>query len=56
MIKAQGMQRVVVTGMGIVSCLGNTLDTVSAALKAGRSGLTRSHRRYGDLRECPLGK
>ncbi|GGD61603.1 3-oxoacyl-ACP synthase [Caballeronia grimmiae] len=35
------MQRVVVTGMGIVSCLGNTLDTVSAALKAGRSGLTR---------------
>jgi len=41
MNKAQGMQRVVVTGMGIVSCLGNTLDIVSAALKAGRSGLTR---------------
>jgi 3-oxoacyl-[acyl-carrier-protein] synthase I len=31
------LQRVVVTGMGIVSCLGNTLDGVSAALRAGRS-------------------
>jgi 3-oxoacyl-[acyl-carrier-protein] synthase-1 len=35
------MSRVVVTGMGIVSCLGNTLDDVSAALRAGRSGITR---------------
>jgi 3-oxoacyl-[acyl-carrier-protein] synthase-1 len=33
------MRRVVVTGMGIVSCLGNTLDTVSSALRAGRSGI-----------------
>lgn len=41
MKKAHGMQRVVVTGMGIVSCLGNTLDTVSAALKAGHSRITR---------------
>lgn len=41
MKKAHGMQRVVVTGMGIVSCLGNSLDTVSAALKAGRSRITR---------------
>lgn len=32
-------ERVVVTGLGIVSCLGNTLDTVSAALRDGRSGL-----------------
>ncbi len=29
-----------VTGMGIVSCLGNTLDTVAAALREGRSGLS----------------
>ncbi|HXZ09346.1 MAG TPA: beta-ketoacyl synthase N-terminal-like domain-containing protein [Paraburkholderia sp.] len=35
------MSRVVVTGMGIVSCLGNTLDEVSAALRAGRSAITR---------------
>lgn len=35
------MQRVVVTGMGIVSCLGNTLDDVSAALRAGRSRIER---------------
>ncbi|KAB0643703.1 beta-ketoacyl synthase N-terminal-like domain-containing protein [Burkholderia latens] len=33
--------RVVVTGLGIVSCLGNSLDDVSAALRAGRSGVTR---------------
>lgn len=35
------LQRVVVTGMGIVSCLGNTLDAVSAALRAGRSRIER---------------
>ncbi|QDW66922.1 beta-ketoacyl-ACP synthase I [Luteimonas granuli] len=34
------MRRVVVTGMGIVSCLGNTLDEVSRALREGRSGIT----------------
>ncbi|MCB1623513.1 MAG: beta-ketoacyl-ACP synthase I, partial [Pseudomonadales bacterium] len=33
------MRRVVVTGMGIVSCLGNDLETVSSALAAGRSGI-----------------
>ncbi len=33
------MRRVVVTGMGLVSCLGNDLDTVSGALREGRSGL-----------------
>ncbi|MEX3895286.1 beta-ketoacyl synthase N-terminal-like domain-containing protein [Paraburkholderia sp. BR10954] len=36
-----GLQRVVVTGMGIVSCLGNTLDGVSTALRAGRSRIER---------------
>jgi 3-oxoacyl-[acyl-carrier-protein] synthase-1 len=35
------LQRVVVTGMGIVSCLGNTLGDVVAALRAGRSRVER---------------
>ncbi|PPT77429.1 beta-ketoacyl-[acyl-carrier-protein] synthase I [Xanthomonas arboricola pv. populi] len=34
------MRRVVVTGMGITSCLGNDLDTVSSALRESRSGIT----------------
>ncbi len=33
------MRRVVVTGMGIVSCLGNDQDSVSRALRDGRSGI-----------------
>jgi len=33
------MKRVVVTGMGIVSCLGNDMTTVLAALKQGKSGI-----------------
>ncbi len=33
------MKRVVVTGMGIVSCLGNDIATVLDALKTGRSGV-----------------
>jgi 3-oxoacyl-[acyl-carrier-protein] synthase-1 len=33
-------RRVVVTGMGLVSCLGNDMATVSAALRAGRSGIS----------------
>ena len=33
------MRRVVVTGFGITSCLGNDADTVSSALRAGRSGI-----------------
>ncbi|RAU17396.1 beta-ketoacyl-ACP synthase I [Nitrincola tibetensis] len=33
------MRRVVVTGMGIVSCLGNDTDTVLDSLKEGRSGI-----------------
>lgn len=34
------MKRVVITGAGIVSCLGNDLQTVKDALQNGRSGLT----------------
>lgn len=36
------MRRVVVTGMGIVSCIGNNVDEVLSSLKAGRSGITFS--------------
>lgn len=34
------MRRVVVTGLGIVSSIGNTAGEVTASLKAGRSGIT----------------
>ena len=33
------MKRVVITGMGIVSCLGNDVDTVLDSLKNGKSGI-----------------
>jgi len=34
------MRRVVVTGMGIVSCLGNTQESVLESLRLGKSGIT----------------
>jgi 3-oxoacyl-[acyl-carrier-protein] synthase I len=36
------LPRVVVTGMGITSCLGNTLDEVKASLHEAKSGITFS--------------
>ena len=33
------MRRIAITGMGITSCLGNDLDSVSRALREGRSGI-----------------
>lgn len=39
---AAGDRRVVVTGMGITSCLGNTLDEVADSLENGKSGITFS--------------
>lgn len=33
------LRRVVITGMGIISCIGNDRDTVAANLKAGHSGI-----------------
>ncbi len=36
------MRRVVITGIGIVSCIGNDKDTVLESLKKGRSGITFS--------------
>ncbi|MCB1721561.1 MAG: beta-ketoacyl-ACP synthase I, partial [Alphaproteobacteria bacterium] len=34
------MRRVVITGIGIVSCIGNNQEEVLASLKAGKSGIT----------------
>jgi 3-oxoacyl-[acyl-carrier-protein] synthase-1 len=34
------MRRVVITGMGIVSCLGNTAEAVTRALRHGKSGIS----------------
>ena len=42
------MRRVVVTGMGLVSCLGNTLEAVSASLRDARSGI-RDIPEYAEL-------
>lgn len=33
-------KRVVITGMGIISCIGNDVETVLSSLKAGKSGIT----------------
>ncbi|MBN8521285.1 MAG: beta-ketoacyl-ACP synthase I [Alphaproteobacteria bacterium] len=41
-------KRIVVTGLGIISCIGNDKDTVLAALKAGKSGLSFSQE-YADM-------
>lgn len=41
MARTVELQRVVVTGMGLVSCLGNSLDGVAQALREGRSGISR---------------
>ena len=37
-----GTRRVVVTGMGVVSCLGNSKNAVDESLRAGRSGIRAS--------------
>lgn len=49
-------RRVVVTGMGIVSCIGNDLDVVEQSLRLGRSGLKFSQE-YAEigLRSCVAG-
>ena len=43
-----GLRRVVVTGMGVVSCLGNSKAAVSDALRAGRSGI-RASETYAEM-------
>ncbi|MGK9064005.1 beta-ketoacyl-ACP synthase I [Stutzerimonas chloritidismutans] len=42
------MRRVVITGLGIVSCLGNDKETVSGNLRAGRPGI-RFNQAYADM-------
>jgi 3-oxoacyl-[acyl-carrier-protein] synthase-1 len=50
------VRRVVVTGMGLVSCLGNTLESVSTSLREGLSGI-RAMPDYAELglRSCVAG-
>ena len=38
------MRRVVVTGIGIVSCIGNSQDEVAASLRAGKCGITKDEK------------
>ncbi|MEP4544970.1 MAG: beta-ketoacyl-ACP synthase I [Saccharospirillum sp.] len=42
------MRRVVVTGLGIVSCLGNDAETVTESLREGKSGI-RFNQTYADM-------
>ncbi|HLD64412.1 MAG TPA: beta-ketoacyl-ACP synthase I [Pseudomonas sp.] len=42
------MRRVVITGLGIVSCLGNDKDTVAANLRAGKAGI-RFNPEYAEM-------
>ena len=42
------MRRVVITGLGIVSCLGNDRETVTDALRTGKSGI-RFNQSYVDI-------
>ena len=36
------MRRVVISGLGVVSCLGNSSDEVVASLRAGKSGISHN--------------
>jgi 3-oxoacyl-[acyl-carrier-protein] synthase-1 len=51
------MRRVVVTGLGIVSCIGSNADEVTDSLKAGRSGI-KADERQAELgfRSCVSGR
>ena len=46
--RESGMRRVVVTGMGIVSSIGNNTQEVLASLHEGRSGISRAEK-YAEL-------
>lgn len=48
------MHRVAITGIGIVSCLGSDIDTVSSALRNGESGIVIDDERIGLGFRSPL--
>ena len=48
------MRRVVVTGMGVVSSIGNDRETFWDSLKSGRSGMRRVGTEYGDPAPVPI--
>lgn len=48
------MRRVVITGMGIWSCLGTDLQTVTSSLKAGKSGIGIDNSRIAYGYQSPL--
>ncbi len=51
------MRRVVVTGLGIVSCIGNDANEVAESLKAGRSGITFDEKQAElGFRSCVSGR
>ena len=51
------MRRVVVTGIGIISCIGNNQEEVAESLKAGRSGITKDERQTElGFRSCISGR
>ena len=51
------MRRVVVTGIGIVSCIGNDADSVAESLQAGRSGIKIDERQKElGFRSCISGR
>src|SRR5690554_7720982 len=50
------MRRVVITGMGIYSCIGKDLDVVKASLYAGKSGIIYDEKREAfGYRSCLTG-
>lgn len=48
------MRRVVVTGIGVVSAIGNDKDTFWESLKAGRSGMRQLGTEYGEPIPVPI--
>ena len=48
------MRRVVVTGIGVVSAIGNDKDTFWESLKTGRSGMRRLGAEYGEPTPVPI--
>lgn len=48
------MRRVVITGMGVVSPLGNTLDALAENVFAGQSGIDRFQGEYVDKLNCKV--